>query len=478
MLWLYILLAIIFAFILLIIFRALMFKPYTQAFYPTEDYELDLDGILERFSQILQCKTISNRDVSLVDLKEFEKAQALIRKFYPNIFKVCDFEKVLDTGLLFRWPGKDPNNPIVLMSHYDVVPVDEEQWKEPPFSGLIKDGEIWGRGTLDTKGTFVSILEATEYMIKSGFKPENDIYLSFAGDEEVAGPTCPAIVEVFRERNLVPQMVLDEGGAVVDRVFPGVNKPCALVGIAEKGITDIKMSITSKGGHASAPPPSTSLGDLCKAVVKIQNKPFKFVMSPATKQMFDILGRHSSFVYRIIFANMWAFSFLIDLMAKKSGGEMNALLRTTMAFTMAKGSDSPNVMPSSAYVIANLRLMRENPYDQAIEHMKKAANDDNITFEAIHASNASIYSDTSSKAWDMIQKAIGQTWPSAITSPYLMFAASDSRHFCKITDKVYKFSAMHMTSEERSYIHGHNERIKIEDLDKMVKFFIRIISQS
>ena len=462
-------------FILILIVRAFLFKPYKVLKPETNHIDLDKEEIIKRFAELIKCKTISDRDFEKIDFIEFEKLHNLIRCFYPNVFDKCEFEKVMNTGLLFRWPGEKSDEPIVLMSHYDVVPANEYQWDKPPFEGVLENNELWGRGALDTKGTFLGILEAAEFLIKQNYTPKNDIYLSFSGDEEVAGPTCPAIVELFKKRNIKPAMVIDEGGAVVEGVFPGLKGQCALVGIAEKGITDIRMNMKSGGGHASAPMPHTIIGQLAKAVVNIENKPFKFQLTPPVIKMFDVLGRHSSFIFRLIFANLWCFSPVLNIICKKSGGELNALMRSTVAFTMASGSQAANVLPPKASFTANLRLLGCDTYDSACKYLKKVANNDKIEFEIIHGTNPSIYSCTDCKGWDVLCNSIMQTWPDAIVSPYLMFAASDSRHFNKISDKVYKFSAMHLTKEQRGYIHGNNERISCDAVCDIVKFYIRVI---
>jgi carboxypeptidase PM20D1 len=465
-------------FLLILIIRALLFKPYPITKPEITDIELDNEGIINRLSELIKCKTVSNMDFEKVDFAEFEKLHKLIEKFYPDVFRKCEFEKVSNTGLLFRWPGKKSDAPTVLMAHYDVVPANEDQWDKPAFEGIVENNEVWGRGTLDTKGTFTSILEATNLLIKQGFVPQNDIYLSFSGDEEVSGPSCPAIVELFKKRNIVPALVIDEGGAVVEDVFPGVKARCALVGTAEKGAMDVRMTMKSQGGHASSPKPHTIIGQLSQAVVNIENNPFKFQLTPPVKKMFDNLGRHSSFVFKVIFANLWCFSPVLDLMCKKSGGELNALMRTTVAFTMASGSSAANVLPPKASFTANLRLIGTDTCQSAIEYLKKTVKNDNIEFEMIHGSDPSIYSSTDCKGWDILTDAIKQTWSDAIVSPYLMFAASDSRHFSKISDKVYRFSAMYLTKEQRALIHGNNERIPCDTVYDMVKFYVRVIKQS
>jgi carboxypeptidase PM20D1 len=384
-------------------------------------------------------------------------------------------ERIGPSGVLYKLCGRHSGSPVVLMSHYDVVPADEPSWDKPAFGGVIENGVLWGRGTLDTKGTLCGILEAAETLVKTGFIPENDLYFAFSGDEEIAGESAPAMVDEFLKRGVTPSMVLDEGGAVVEGVFPGVPKPCALIGVAEKGILDVELVVEGKGGHAAYPPPRTPVGALAKAVTRIENKPFNAKLTPPVAAMFDMLGRHSTFVYRLVFANIRFFMPILGAMFRKSGGELNAMLRTTCVFTMMEGSNASNVIPPSARVTANLRLLSGETMAGAVARLESIADDPDIRFNMLHGDEPSPVSASDGGMWDTLTGAISQTWPDALVSPYLMFAASDSRHYCRLCDRVYRFSAMALTHNERAAIHGHNERITIENLEKTIQFYIRLM---
>ena len=462
-------------FISVLVIRTLAFKPAVSAVPDIVDVAVDADEVTQHLAAMVRCKTVSSKDESLTDIMEFEKFRGLLKKLYPGVHKTCKPEHIGPSGLLFTFKGKSSEAPAVFMSHYDVVTAEDAAWDKPPFEGIVEDGVLWGRGTLDTKGTLCGVMEAAEALVKDGFVPENDIYLAFSGDEEIAGETAPAMVAELEKRGIVPVLVVDEGGAVVENIFPGVTRPCALIGTAEKGMLDLKLDIKSQGGHASAPPPHTLIGELSKAVVKIENKPFKARLTPPIAAMFDTLGRHSSFVYRMIFANLWCFLPVLDRLCRKSGGELNAMMRTTCAFTMMSGSNATNILPPAAMMGANLRIIGGDTYEGAVEYLKSVAGNPGIEFNTVYGMNPSRASLTSGPVWERLKGAVAQTWPEAIVSPYLMVACSDSRHYCRISDGVYRFSAMTLSKEERGYIHGHNERITVKSLTKIVQFYSRLM---
>jgi len=470
---LYVLLCIL----VVILLRAMVFTPKAQTRQVFEKIKVDEEHSIRALGELIKCRTVSRSEHELEDEAEFEKLIDLLPELYPNVWESCPLTKLPDRALLFKWEGKEPGEAAVLMAHYDVVPVEEENWLRPAFDALIEDGVMWGRGTLDTKVTFNGILCAAEALIKEGFKPKNDVYFAFSGGEEVNGPGAKHIVDYFRENNVSLKLVLDEGGAVVENVFPGVTKPCGLIGIAEKGLLNVEYSISGHGGHASAPAPHTPVGKLSAACARLENKPFKLHVTKPAAEMFDTLGRHSSFVYRIIFANMWLFKPVLDILCRKSGGEINALLRTTVAFTQMKGSPAPNVIPSAASMVSNLRLNPEDSVQGALEYIRATIKDESISLRAFDATEPSPISSTDCEGWHIVCDAVSGTWPGCIVSPYLMVQCSDSRHYGPISDKVYRFSAMALTKEERGSIHGANERIKLENIVKAVEFFQRVMKK-
>ena len=477
MIYLFGFLGIFLAFLLILVARALCFRPKAQSNTDAEEVVFDTDGAVSSLQELIRCKTISYNDPALEDEAEFQKLEALLPKLYPEVFKACTLQKLPDRALLFRWPGKKSDAPAVLMAHYDVVPADESKWEQPPFAGVVADGALWGRGTLDTKVTFNGILYGANTLISQGFVPENDVYFAFSGGEEVAGKGAVHIVDYFIENKIQPALVLDEGGAVVENVFPGLKKPCGLIGIAEKGMMNVRYSVQSSGGHAAAPLPRSPITTLAKVCTQVVKHPFKMQLTKPVAEMFDTLARESSFVYKLIFANLWCFKPVLDKLCRSSGGDLNALVRTTTAFTQAQGSSARNVIPTEASLVSNMRLNPADSVASAVEYLRKTVKDPDVKIDVIESFEPSPISETGCESWDKIASSVAQTWQGCVVAPYLMVQCSDARHYGRLSRHVYRFSAMDLTAEERKTIHGNNERIRLDCLQRSVEFFIRLLKK-
>ena len=472
-----VILGLVLVFLAVLVGRALLFNPKPQPQLDAEPIDFDKDAAVSALQQLVRCKTVSNVDPALEDDAEFEKLINLLPELYPHIVKACTFTRFPDRGLLFHWQGKAHDKPSVMMAHYDVVPVQEDMWEKPPFAAILEDGVLWGRGTLDTKVTLNGALSAANYLVQKEFVPEQDIYFAFSGGEEVNGKGAENIVNYFAQQGIVPALVVDEGGAVVENVFPGVNVPCGMIGIAEKGMINVRYTVRSGGGHASAPLPKSPVTDLAKACRKVVDNPFPMHLTPPVAALFDTLGRQSSFVYKLIFANLWCFKPILNLICISSGGEMNALVRTTTAFTMMEGSSARNVIPAKASIVSNMRLNPQDTVESAVEYLRKTVNDPSVEIEVLEGNDPSRISQVDCDSYRKVAAAVSATWDGCITSPYLMVQCSDSRHYGAISDKVYRFSAMDLTKEERGTIHGNNERIRVETIHRAVEFYIRLLRQ-
>ena len=459
----------------ILIIRASLFKPLPTTVTHTPKEVLNEDQVIAHFQELLRHKTVSNIDKSKMEMDIFKAFQESLIDLYPVIHKTCTWKHLGDTGILYHWKGKSPNNPIVLMSHYDVVPAEETAWEIAPFHGKVIDGVVWGRGTLDTKCTLLSVMESAEHLIKEGFVPEHDIYFSFSGDEEVSGESAPAIVSHLKEKGIRPQLVLDEGGVVIkDGIFPGVNKQTAVIGVGEKGYIDLEVQFESQGGHASAPPRHGITGAMGRLMSGLEEKSMNPAFMEPVMEMFNRLGRHSTFGYKIIFANMWLFKPLLALLFKKQGGQMNALIRTTTAVTVLEGSKAYNVLPPKGKVGINARILNTDTMDSTIRHISGFIKVPH-KIQVLNGREASPISPIQSEAFKTLETTILDLWPDAVVSPYLMIAGTDSRHFHAICENVLRFAPMEITKEELNLIHSNNERIPVDSVIKCVECYVKLI---
>ncbi len=480
-LWLYPLLLLAAIFVLLamiVLVRTLTFRPKKKEIAEITPITVNENRVTDELAAMIRCRTVSDTDPAREDATEFEKFEKLLPALYPKVFATCERITINERAILLRWRGKSESEPTVLMSHYDVVSVEESGWTHAPFDGIVENGILYGRGTLDTKVTLAAALHAAEALIQTGYIPAHDLYFAFSGNEEISGGGAVAIVDYFEQNGITLGAVFDEGGAVVENVFPGVKIPSAMVGIAEKGMMNLEFSVTATGGHASAPPPTTPIGRLSRACCRVESNPFPMQLSKPAALMFDTLPRHSTLLYRTIFANLWLFRPVLDLICKKSGGEMNALVRTTVAYTQMQGSKGMNVLPAKATMLANLRLVPGDTEQTVLERMRRTIKDDTVTLHVVGGHAPSRVSRTDVEPWERLCSAIEGTWQGTIVTPYLMVACSDSRHYGRISDRVYRFSAMALSKAERASIHGNDECIPVETIAKAVEFYTRLLLNS
>ncbi len=366
----------------------------------------------------------------------------------------------------------------MLMAHIDVVPVDESApWQHPAFSAEVHDGAIWGRGTLDDKGSLVGICSAVERLLADGFVPARDVWLSFGASEETSGPDAPAAVEELRSRGVTPWFVLDEGGAIAHEAFPGIAPPLGVVGVSEKGTTTIELRAEGRGGHSSTPAPNGPTARIARAVVRLEKRPFPASLPEPTVEMFQRLAPHAPAPLRPVFARAGALQQVLKRAIPAAGAEAAALVRTTMAVTTLQGSPAHNVIASSATAAVNLRILIGDTVASATEHVRRAVDDDSITLTVLDANEPSPVSPTDDPAFELITTTIAEQFEDAVPTPYVMLAATDARHFTAICPRVYRFTPFRMTKAQRESIHSYDEHIGVEDFLAGVRWYRRLIER-
>lgn len=432
------------------------------------------DRFLESLAQAVRIPTVSADAASgLTDLHTY-----LIERF-PNTFDALEVERVGEGTLLLRWTGSDPSaQPVLLMAHQDVVPADATEWPHGPFEGATADGYLWGRGALDDKAALVGILEATESLLAEGHAPARDLYLLFGHDEEVGGSGARSAAELLASRGIRFEVVLDEGGFVLtDPPFPGLEAPLGLIGVAEKGSVDIELVADGEPGHSSVPPDRTAIGQLAEALSRVGRRPMPArleAIAPLAETVAEGVDARTALVYR----NLPRLAPVAERILS-SDPTTNALIRTTFAPTMLAAGDRPNVLPSQARAVVNVRVLPGDTVDGVLDHLRQAVGDRAAVrmLEGGLHSEPSPISDHTSPVYLTLATAVEEVFPGTVAAPWVLVAATDSRHLVPLADQVLRFRPYRIATADRARIHGVGERIRLDDAGPAVELYRHLIRE-
>ena len=476
----YIILGIIAVLLSVILIKAAFFKYKPEEIEKLEDEHIDSEKALKHLSEAISIKTISV-DGDDGDYTEFYKFHEFLERSYPLVHKTMTKEVIGSASLLFYWEGKNPElNPIALMSHMDVVPVEagtEKDWKEDPFGGKIDREFIWGRGSLDMKNHLIAVMESLEALIEDGYQPDRGVYVCFGQDEEISiGEQRGAarIAKTLRERGVRLDCIIDEGGTLIPINVAGIHTTFATVGASEKGYADYKITVNDAGGHSSTPSKHTAIGKLGKVINRLDNHQSRAKLLPVTKEFMVRAGKALPYWARIIVGNLWFFKPLIMLVMKNIPTTAT-LVRTTQAATMCEGSPVPNVMPQNASAVVNCRILPGESTETTTAHLKKACGK-NASVELIGFSKEPApVSPTSSRAYLTIEKLCKQIDPKAVAVPFLVMGCTDTCYYESICDTIFRFTPFVVTPELLHTMHGTNERLPIDSMGPAVAFFKRYV---
>ena len=436
------------------------------------------DAAVEALRALIRIPTVSDWDPAREDRSTFETILAELRERFPRLHAACDVERIGGDALLVRWPGRTREAPVVLMAHLDVVPVgDASAWTHPPFAGDLADGHVWGRGALDCKGSLVATCQAVEDLVEDGVVPGRDVWLSFGCNEEVSGGAAKDAVAVLRERAVEPWFVLDEGGAIVQGALPGVDAPMAVVGVSEKGTVDVQLIARGDGGHASAPRRMGPTSRLARAILRLERRPFPSHLPDATVDMLERAGSHARMPYAVAFRHARRLRPVLSRVLPRLGHETAAMARTTVAVTQLSGSPGANVIAATARAHVNMRVMVGETVDGAVERIRSTIKDPHVEVVLVSGDEPSPVSPTDDAAYALLESTLRDVFPGTVAVPYVMLAATDSRHFHRVWPRVYRFTPFRMTAAQRASIHGVDERIGIDDLRDGVAWYRRLIEQ-
>ncbi|MBR9922315.1 MAG: M20/M25/M40 family metallo-hydrolase [Bacteroidetes bacterium] len=474
---------ILFAFIALAVsvwFKTFRFSSRQLQVEPISELSLN-DSLANRFARALKYPTISSGN--WVDTSAFRRMDTLLQKQFPLAHKQLDFERVNEFSRIYRWPGTDALlDPVLLIAHLDVVPADSVAWTEGPFSGTVKDGYIWGRGALDDKLSAWALLESVEKLLQEGFQPERSIYLAFGHDEETSGAMgAGSIAARFKEEGRQFAFVLDEGLVILENALDGLDKPVAMIGIAEKGICNYNLIVQlEEGGHAMMPPPETAVGILSAAIDKLQKNPFPPEIDGAVSHFFDYVGPEMSLFQKTVIANRWLTeSLLISNLEKDPAA--NALLRTTIAPTMLRGGVRSNVLPTKATAKVNVRILPGQTIESVRDHFQAVMDDPRVKVQldtSISYNNPSGISEVDVFGFQLIQRTCLEIYPEVVVAPSLVIGYTDSRQYQDLSDQIYRFCPVQIDRSDLTRIHGIDERLAVDDYLNLIRFYHQLIRES
>lgn len=433
-------------------------------------------SLADKLSSLLRFPTVSSYDPRQEDESAFRGVVDSLPGLFPRVGAALECIRIGPRALLYSWKGSEEHlPPAILCAHFDVVPApDPGSWANPPFSGAIADGCVWGRGAQDIKVLMASILEAAERLLAEGFSPRRTVYFAFGGDEEVGGRRgAREIASFLKARGVRASVLLDEGGPIALKMLSFAQRPLALVGVAEKGYMDVQLKAKAKGGHASMPPAKTAPGNLARALADLESHPSPARMTKTIREFLSALAKEAQQPYKLLFKNLWLTAPLV-LSAFASSPATNALIRTTRAITMLQGSPKENVLADAAEATVNVRILPGESADSALDRIRRRAERFGVSAEIKHPGQeveASGESSAAGEGFAAIRKALASSHPEAACLPFLFSAGTDTKHYAEVAQDLYRFTCLPQTSEDLKGVHGRDERVRIVDLERCAAFY-------
>ena len=452
------------------VLRTLTLNPPAPAVCDTVMTDEECAIAAQKLGSMVRVPCVSKREDE--DLTEFYNLHAVLEAQFPLLHQHLEKE-VLNGTLLYRWKGSDSSKkPIMLMGHQDVVPASDEGWRVPAYSGIVIDGNLYGRGALDCKSTMYVEMQAVEELLAEGFVPPCDVYLTYSINEETGGDGAAAVVRHLKEKGITFAIVMDEGGAVIEAPVAGMDRPYAVIGITEKGYMDLKITARGKGGHSSTPPRNTPAARLFAFANEIERKrPFRKALLPEAEEMFAAMAPSFSFPLRLLLGNIWLFKPLLMALMPMVSSFGEAVLSTTCCFTMMRGSDAANVIPKEPYLVANLRTSFHQGCAESLAVMKKYADKYDLDIEVIMQRDASPISNIHSKEYAYVCDCIRKQFPDVGIAPYIIMGGTDCRHFHAFTENALRFCPTRMTNAQSASCHAVDENVTVASLAEGVRFF-------
>lgn len=419
----------------------------------------------ERLAEMIKCKTVSVK--GSYDDAEFAKLRDVVENLFPIFHQKAEKMIFGDDCWIYKIEGKNKSRNIMLMSHHDVV-AENGEWKHSPFGGEIIDGIIHGRGTVDTKTSLFAEFQAVEELLSEGFIPECNLYIGSSHNEEIFGDGMKLAAEYFQKNGIEFEIVLDEGGGIIDPPVSLVKSKCAMVATHEKGRRTLICTAKQGVSKAFALNKKAPIARMSKFIAEIESKNiFIARLHPEVKAMFEGLCPYMPFAARLVCANLWCFGKLIVKIAPKLTSQAATMLGTTMAVTDIKGSTADKSCTANIY----MRFINADDFEKDLEALKKIAAKYAIEITDGKINESYLPADMKSKGFEYTSKCIGEVFPHIANSVYLLPAGTDARHFTRISPCALRFAPIEMNNQQFDSVHNPNENLSVKAVGNAVVFY-------
>lgn len=428
----------------------------------------------QRLSKMIACETVSRKGGH--DDGEFAKLRHVMQELFPLVHSRCEKRIFGEDCWVFRLPGADPDRNILLMSHHDVVRA-EGQWRYPPFSGTLEEGKIWGRGVVDTKTPLFAEFSALEELLEQGYRPCCNVWIASSHNEETGGSGIPLANAWFREQGIRFELVLDEGGAVIDPPIGGMAcGKCAMTAIHEKGRHKVLLTASQEMSHTNLTPGrSLSSTERMAAFITDMSRRPGFIrrLNPQVRGMFRALAPYASFPMKLVFANLWCFGPVLKVLLPKLSPQAGGLIGTTVSFRQLRSESGGNVCTAEAM----LRSVDDADFEKDLQRFISTAEKYGISVERTEDWEYHAPADPTLPAFDTVRRCIGEIFPEVPVIPFILPAGTDARTLTEVCPCVVRFAPIRLSKEQLASVHAVDEHMDIAAVGDCVAFYRRLLKE-
>ena len=428
--------------------------------------EEELETYASTFSRMLQCATVSVKD--RYDDTEFAKLRRVVEEDFPLLHQKAERRILSDDCWMYKLPGRDPSRNILLMSHHDVVAADTD-WTMPAFEGIIRDGKVYGRGAADTKGSLCAILFAAEELLRAGVTPPVNLYIVSSHNEELGGDGMAATLAYCQENGITFEVILDEGGAIVEPPLAGMNcQMCAMVAVHEKGRLKLKCTVENESSHVSLTAFKGNPVERMSRFIQEITTGNIFIrrLNPQTRSMFAALAPYCKLPMRVLLSNLWLFGGLLTRVLPRLNATAGGMVGTTCSFQEIRGSVNSKVCTASVM----LRNINKDDLKTDFAAFKAVADKYGITLET-ERDEYYAPADMASPAYRYAFDCLARVFPRYPAAPYILPAGTDAWRLTPVCDCVLRFAPTRMSRQQLGSIHAADENLDITAIGEAAAFY-------